>query len=314
MGRCERGRLPWRPSSGAASGLRSRTSGHSPASSPWWWASRNPIIQPTWSPIAIRWAPLGVGRRRERIDGAAEVTSQRVVDDAHHPRVGRRISDSCHRLLPSSRPQQTADRVRQPVLVARRAPARPVHQQLVDLHAQHGPQPVAVGVGDRPPGDEARALVDVHAAPLLALRQPLRQLGVARRRLAQGPADPGGALMDLTDQPRRGTLPAPTAGPDRAPRTPAVPRAGSAAMSPTTATSMRGEQQLRLRPEVRIHGLHRDARDASDISHPRPRPPVLAEEPDGGVEHRRPRLRRVLQPGAAIRNGVESGCARIGLR
>ncbi len=48
-------------SSGVASGLRSRTSGHSPASSPWWWASRKPIIQATCSPIAIRWACSGYG-------------------------------------------------------------------------------------------------------------------------------------------------------------------------------------------------------------------------------------------------------------
>ena len=56
-------------------------------------------------------------------------------------------------------------------------------------------------------GDEMGALGDVHAAPLLRLCQALRQLGVARRRLPQRPADPGGALVNLTDEPCGSTLP-----------------------------------------------------------------------------------------------------------
>jgi hypothetical protein len=51
---------------------------------------------------------LGVGRGRQRGDGAAEVAPQRVVDDAHHPRVGRCIRDLGHgRSFSSGRRRRT---------------------------------------------------------------------------------------------------------------------------------------------------------------------------------------------------------------
>ena len=139
-----------------------------------------------------------------------------------------------------------------------------------------------------------RALVDVHASPLLALGQTLRQFGVTRRCLPQGTADPRRALVNLTDQPRRGTR-------SRGERPP-TERGELRPFSERDRLDVahhrhidRGEQQVCLRPEVRIHRLHRHAREASDVSHPGTRPPVLAEEPDGSVEHCRPCLRRVLQ-------------------
>ena len=157
-------------------------------------------------------------------------------------------------------------------------------------------------------GDEVRALVDVHAAPLLRLRQPLRQLGVARRRLPQGPADPGGALVDLTDQPCGSTLPGRQRALTEHSELRPFPERDRLDVADDRHVD-RGEQQLRLRPEVRIHGLHRNACDASDVSHPRPRPSVLAEELDGSVKHCRPRLRRIAAADAGIRSGVGS-CLR----
>jgi hypothetical protein len=53
----------------------------------------------------------------------------------------------------------------------------------------------------------------------------------------------------------------------------------------------RGEEEIDLRPEVRVHGLHGYAGGACNVADPGTRPSALAEQPVRGSKDRGPRLR-----------------------